>query len=88
MCVHMRLVTLYMLPCSYKTDAVEFCSTEHTPRNLLIRAVKVSPKDTISSAELLGEYQKLKDDWGGVKPYLESLLENEMQMVWGTSQQK
>jgi len=54
----------------YKVDVIEFVSTEHTPRNLLIRARKT---DTPASAELRSEYEALKQSFG-VTPYLESLL--------------
>lgn len=40
--------------CSYTTDIVEFCSTEHTPRNLLIRAVKGADRAGSSGARSSG----------------------------------
>lgn len=54
----------------YKTDVVEFISSEHTGRNLMIRAVK---KTAIGEAEFVKEYNDLKAFWG-VTPYLEMLL--------------
>src|SRR5712691_9542413 len=54
----------------YKTDVVEFVSSEHTDRNLMIRAVKrTKPGDP----KAMQEYEKLKNFWG-VTPYIEKLL--------------
>src|SRR5207237_3498204 len=55
----------------YKTDVVEFVSSEHTNRNLMIRAVKKSER---GSKKLLAEYDALKSFWA-VTPYLEGLLD-------------
>jgi SAM-dependent methyltransferase len=57
----------------YRTDVLQFVTTEHTPKNLMIRAVKTSPP---GNARLLEEYQALKAFWQ-VTPYLEWLLEDE-----------
>ncbi len=54
----------------YKTDVVEFISSEHTGRNLMIRAVK---RTEAGEAEFVKEYNDLKAFWG-VTPYLETLL--------------
>ncbi len=54
----------------YKTDVVEFISSEHTGRNLMIRAVK---RTEVGEAEFVKEYNDLKAFWG-VTPYLETLL--------------
>ena len=54
----------------YQTDVVQFVSSEHTAKNLLIRAVK-SLK--VGDAQFVREYQELKDFWQ-VTPYLETLL--------------
>ena len=55
----------------YRTDVVEFVSSEHTDRNLMIRAIKrASPG---SRDETLREYHALKEFWG-VKPYIEEAL--------------
>lgn len=66
----------------YKTDVVEFISTEHTPRNLMIRASRINGS---ADSRLAGEYQKMKDFWGVVpyledlvRPYLEGLIEEEL----------
>jgi hypothetical protein len=54
----------------YKTDVVEFVSSEHTDKNLMIRAVQSGQQDT---AQFVREYLELKRYWG-VTPYLETLL--------------
>jgi hypothetical protein len=54
----------------YKTDVVEFVGSEHTPRNLMIRAVRAeSPGDP----RFVKEYEELKA-FLGVEPYLEGLV--------------
>lgn len=53
----------------YKTDVVEFVGTEHTPRNLMIRAVRGAPPDP----QFAREYQELKR-FLGVTPYIEAAL--------------
>ncbi len=62
----------------YRTDVVEFVSTEHTPRNLLIRAVRIPPgsRSRAVDAHLWDEYDAFKHVWGGnaVTPHLEELL--------------
>src|SRR5439155_21641261 len=54
----------------YKTDVVEFVLSEHTDRNLMIRAVRrTQPGDKRFSRE----YEELKEFWG-VTPYVERRL--------------
>jgi hypothetical protein len=53
----------------YHVDMIEFVSPEHTPQNLLIRAVRTG--DFNESA--WQEYQAFRDQWQ-VKPYLEEIL--------------
>jgi hypothetical protein len=54
----------------YRTEVLEFISTEHTDKNLMIRGVKNSaPGDP----KQVREYRDLKTFWH-VEPYLESLL--------------
>lgn len=54
----------------YRTDVVEYVATEHTARNLMIRAARSSRP---GEAEFVREYVELKQFWG-VTPYLETLL--------------
>jgi hypothetical protein len=54
----------------YRTEVVEFVSSEHTARNLMIRAIRTRGD---VDARHLREYQQLKEFWG-VTPYLERLL--------------
>lgn len=57
----------------YRAEVIEFIATEHTAKNLMIRAVKtVAPGDPRFGQE----YQALKQFWG-VVPYLEQLLKEE-----------
>lgn len=67
-----RALLLRMM--GYKTDVVEFISSEHTGRNLMIRAVK---RTAPGEAEFVKEYADLKAFWG-VTPYLETLIQREL----------
>ena len=60
--------------CGYKVEVIEFTSPEHTAKNLLIRAHKLSVDNV---ATLIEEYKALKATFG-VTPYLESLLPEEI----------
>ena len=61
----------------YRTDVVEFVATEHTPRNLMIRAVRgLTPGD----AAHVAEYQEMKRFWG-VTPYIEKALGEPFQQL-------
>jgi SAM-dependent methyltransferase len=59
----------------YKVDVVQFVDTEHTPKNLMLRAVR--GKESTDS-RLLNEYEALKSFWQ-VTPYLEKLVLEEIQ---------
>jgi SAM-dependent methyltransferase len=63
-----RLLALRIM--GYKTDIVEFVSSEHTDRNLMIRAVK---RTKGSDKKAVQEYEELKQFWD-VVPYIEQLL--------------
>jgi hypothetical protein len=54
----------------YRTDIIEFIGDEHTPRNLLIRAVFTK---STSEADEKAKYQELLNIWS-VKPRLAELL--------------
>jgi SAM-dependent methyltransferase len=58
----------------YRTDLVEFVDTEHTPKNILIRALKTAQP---GEARFVSEYQDLKRFWS-VTPHLETLLADEI----------
>ncbi len=63
-----RALTLRMM--GYRTDVMQFIGDEHTPKNIMIRAVKALPAGEPKFAQ---EYTELKEFWG-VTPYLEGLL--------------
>jgi hypothetical protein len=65
----------------YKTDVIEFISSEHTDRNLMIRAVR---RTQPSDPEFVREYNDLKAFWG-VTPYLEKLLSAEFSHILSIS---
>src|SRR5205823_7340018 len=54
----------------YRTDVVEFVSTEHMAQNLMIRAVGGLP---VGDPKFVREYQELKEYWQ-VTPYFERWL--------------
>lgn len=53
----------------YRTEVAEFVGTEHTPRNLMIRAIRTGRADPAA----VREYEELKG-FLGVTPYLEAAL--------------
>ena len=53
--------------CGYKTKMIEFIDMEHTPKNILIKAIKSKSSNL---KEKLVEYNKLKE-FLGIKPLLE-----------------
>jgi SAM-dependent methyltransferase len=58
----------------YRVDVVEFVSTEHTARNVAIRAVRTgAPADP----ELVAEYRSITEEWG-LRPRLAALLSSEL----------
>jgi hypothetical protein len=54
----------------YRTEVIEFVSTEHTARNVMIRAVRGGPTGAESH---VNEYRALRRFWG-VTPYLERVF--------------
>ncbi len=61
----------------YRAEVLEFVAVEHTPKNLMIRAVHTG---AAAPAALVAEYQALKSYWG-VTPYLEELLAARLQPI-------
>jgi SAM-dependent methyltransferase len=58
----------------YRVDIVEFIGGEHTPRNIMIRAVKTGVK--VDPAEV-DRYQAMLGDWK-IAPHLAELLKSEL----------
>jgi SAM-dependent methyltransferase len=58
----------------YRVDIVEFVGGEHTPRNIMIRAVKTGAK--VDPAEV-HRYQAMLADWK-IAPHLAELLKSEL----------
>lgn len=58
--------------CGYQTQVVEFIDMEHTPKNVLIRAVRKAISDEQRAARLT-DYQSFKAALNLATPYLESL---------------
>ena len=58
----------------YSVQIIEFIETEHTPKNLLIRAVRTSSgASEAKKAQSLAEYEACRDFWGA-DPALEKAL--------------
>lgn len=62
--------------CGYRTQVVEFIEMEHTPKNLLLRAVR-RPGDIPDRAARLAEFQSFKRTLGLERIYLEDVLKLE-----------
>jgi len=60
----------------YSTQILEFIDMEHTPKNLLIRAIKRKDK----SPEDINEYMDFKKFWG-IEPYIETALGEKLQDI-------
>lgn len=63
----------------YRAEVLEFVPVEHTPKNLMIRAVHTHAPATPT---LIAEYAAMKTYWG-VTPYLETLLGDALHAVLG-----
>jgi SAM-dependent methyltransferase len=72
-----RALILRML--GYRTDVIAFVSTEHTDKNLMIRAIKAGKP---GNPQAMREYEGLVRFWQ-VKPYLAQLLEEELSAISG-----
>ena len=62
----------------YETQVLEFIDLEHTPKNLLIRAIK--RKQNVDVSGLLEEYQLFKESLS-IKPYLDRCLDNKKENI-------
>lgn len=49
--------------CGYKTQVLEFVDLSHTPKNLLIRAVKKEGKDPAHCRKMLEEVQRMMQEY-------------------------
>jgi len=58
----------------YRVDIVEFIGGEHTPRNIMIRAVKTGVKVDLAEVD---RYQAMLADWK-IAPHLAELLKSEL----------
>ena len=67
----------------YRAEVLEFVSVEHTPKNLMIRAVN---SHAATTPALIAEYKAMKNYWG-VTPYLETLLGEALTAVLGRAEQ-
>jgi SAM-dependent methyltransferase len=63
----------------YRTTVVEFVGTEHTARNLMIRAVRGARP---GHPRAVAEYRALRDFWG-VTPHVERVLGEPLQQILG-----
>lgn len=63
--------TLILRMAGYKTDVVQFVAPEHTPKNIMIRAVKTADH---GSSDTTREYESLCQYWQ-VTPYLQQILD-------------
>jgi len=59
----------------YKTRVFEFIATEHTPKNVMISAVKISAGQLAPTPDILNRIKALKEMFGIQFHYLEKLLD-------------
>jgi SAM-dependent methyltransferase len=59
----------------YEADVIEFVGTAHTPRNLMIRAIRLPKCPPGLRQSAWREYAELRDFWK-VEPYLQQYLES------------
>lgn len=55
----------------YSVQILEFISTEHTPKNLMIRAVRRDGTSAHDQQRLVRQYLGFRDSWGISDPYIE-----------------
>ncbi len=63
----------------YRVDVVEFVGSQHTARNVLVRAVRTGAEPTPA---LVADYRQLTGAWG-IRPHLAGLLRDELADVLG-----
>lgn len=69
------LRSLVLEICGYRAQVIEFIDTEHTPKNLLIKAVKrQSELNSSEMREIVEQYGSLKSQFGIQSFYLERAL--------------
>lgn len=73
----LRALTLRI--CGYRCDVVQFVTSEHTAKNVMIRATRTG---RTGDAAVVDEYLRLRD-FLGVTPYLERLLGGEFEAALG-----
>ena len=70
---------LLLQACGYTVQIMEFIETEHTPKNILIHAVKkiqsADPSGTAKRNTALRQYRRLKESFR-IEPTLEQLLKD------------
>lgn len=74
---------LLLQACGYTVQIMEFIETEHTPKNLLIRAVKKTQsleQENVLRKDALQQYCRIKESFG-IEPALEKLLKNQLNDV-------
>jgi len=70
----------------YRAQVIEFIETEHTPKNLLIRAVKRQSRLPVRELrELVKQFRSLKEQYGIHTFYLEQALGEQFQKQCQTS---
>ncbi len=62
--------------CGYKTNLLEFIDVEHSPKNILIRAVKIGTKDIERRKKEISEVKSALDDFNVNSTLYELLEEN------------
>src|SRR5262249_10495300 len=70
----------------YAVQMLEFIDMEHTPKNLLIRAVKRDRDRSERRERLLTEYRTFRDFWG-VTPTMETALESQLLLSPGVERE-
>ncbi len=64
----------------YQTKVFEFIDTEHTPKNIMITAIK-RKKSTKSQDDFVSQIQEIKENFGIANHYLQDLMEPEKALL-------